>query len=75
MDKKRPHDGTHLFTVRLWTESLGENHVEWRGQARHVLSGRVHTFREWPALIAFLQASALSPPGCDDSRDQPQEPR
>jgi hypothetical protein len=73
VDKGRSHERTHLFTVRLWAESLGDNHFEWRGQARHVLSGRVCTFREWPSLVAFLQAAALAQSRRDDSRDQPQE--
>lgn len=73
MDEVWPHEHSHLFTVRLWSEGLGENHFEWRGQARHVLSGQVCTFREWPLLIAFLQASALAQTRLDDSRDQHQE--
>ncbi len=46
----------HLFTVRLWLEDLGEGRTEWRGKMKHVLSGEVRYFRDWPTLIALLQA-------------------
>ena len=50
--------GSHLFTVRLWHEDLGDDQVEWRGQVTHVLSGETHYFREWQELEARLQAMA-----------------
>ncbi len=46
---------SHLFTVRLWTESLGEERYEWRGRVQHVLSGRRRAFRDWPALVRYLE--------------------
>jgi hypothetical protein len=46
---------THLFTLRLWSEALGDGETEWRGKAQHVLSGEARYFRDWPALVAFLQ--------------------
>ncbi len=55
MDTSQPHHRSHLFTVRLWPEDLGNGQTEWRGQVQHVLSGEVRYFREWPALIALLQ--------------------
>ena len=45
---------THLFTLRLWPEALGEGETEWRGKVQHVLSGEARYFRDWPALVAFL---------------------
>jgi hypothetical protein len=45
---------THLFTVRLWLELLGEGCAEIRGEVRHVLSGRRRYVRDWPTLKAFL---------------------
>jgi hypothetical protein len=48
-----PH--SHLFTVRLWTEPLGDGQVERRGQVQHVLSGERHSFRDWASLMAFLE--------------------
>jgi hypothetical protein len=46
---------SHLFTVRLWTEPLGEDRFEWRGRVQHVLSGRRLSFRDWPALVRYLE--------------------
>jgi hypothetical protein len=46
---------THLFTLRLWPEALGEGQTEWRGKVQHVLSGEARYFRDWAALVAFLQ--------------------
>ena len=53
MDKQ--HD-SHLFTVRLWAEDLGDGQIEWRGKLQHVTSGQARYFRDWPVLIALLQA-------------------
>jgi hypothetical protein len=47
---------THLFTVRIWLEPLGEDQTEWRGKVEHVLTGEWHYFRDWPTLIAHLNA-------------------
>lgn len=52
---RTPHC-SHLFTVRLWLEDLGDGRVEWRGQVQNVLSGEVRYFRDWPTLSALLQA-------------------
>jgi hypothetical protein len=52
MDKQ--HD-SHLFTVRLWVEDLGDGQIEWRGKLQHVTSGEARYFRDWPLLIAHLQ--------------------
>lgn len=55
MDLERQQPRSHLFTVRLWLEELGNDQREWRGKVQHVISGEVRYFRDWPALIAFLQ--------------------
>jgi hypothetical protein len=54
LDREQLHHPSHLFTVRLWQEELGNDHVEWRGKVQHITSGEAHYFREWSALIAFL---------------------
>ncbi len=64
MDTSRQHQ-SHLFTVRLWVENLGDGRAEWRGQVQHVLSGETHYFRDWSRLIALLRA--LLPPAATDS--------
>lgn len=45
---------SHLFTLRLWTEGVGDDPAGWRGQVRHVLSGETRYFRDWPTLISHL---------------------
>ena len=56
MDKNQPRSYSHLFTVRLWVEELGNGQTEWRGQVQHVMSGEKRYFRDWSILIAFLLA-------------------
>ena len=53
----RPGSPSQLFTIRLWTEDLDEREREYRGQARHVVSGVIRNFREWSDLEAFLMAT------------------
>ena len=68
MNTSQRHHHSQLFTVRLWTEALGDGRTEWRGQVQHVTSGETHYFREWPALIAWLLAMLPDPethPGAD----------
>lgn len=36
---------SHLFTVRLWYENLGNGNSEWRGKVKYVLSQEERTFR------------------------------
>ena len=56
MDTGRQPHQSHLFTVRLWMENLGDGRAEWRGQVQHVRSSEVRYFRDWPTLITLLQA-------------------
>ena len=46
---------SHLFTVRLWLEPLGNGQTEWRGKGQHVPGGEAQYIRDWPALQAFLE--------------------
>jgi hypothetical protein len=55
MDREQQHSRSHLFTIQLWQEELGQGQTECRGKVQHVSSGKVHYFREWPKLILFLQ--------------------
>ena len=71
MDRQRQHPRSHLFTVQLWQEELGQGQTEWRGKAQHVSSGQVHYFREWPKLILFLQ-TMLSTLETDTQSEQEQ---
>jgi hypothetical protein len=56
MDRKQPPPRSHLFTVRLWAEVLGDDGTEWRGKVQHVTSGEAQYFRDWPALLAFVES-------------------
>jgi hypothetical protein len=56
MDKAQPPSRTHLFTVRVWLEDLGAGQTEWRGEVQYVVSGEMRYFRDWPTLVALLQA-------------------
>ena len=53
MDLEQAHHRSHLFTVRIWPEAVGEE-IEWRGKVQHVTSGETCYFRDWPTLVAFL---------------------
>lgn len=56
MDKTEHQQRTHLFTVRVWLEELDEGQTEWRGEVHYVISGEMRYFRDWPTLVALLQA-------------------
>ncbi len=45
---------SHLFTVRLWNEPLGQGQTEVRGEVKHLPSGEVRYFRTWAVLEAFF---------------------
>jgi hypothetical protein len=62
MDKAHPPARSHLFTVRLWREDLGQGQTEWRGEAHDVKSGEKRYFRDWPTLLTLVQAM-LPPEG------------
>jgi hypothetical protein len=52
-DDDRTDRGARLFTVRLWSERIGDG-TEPRGSVRAVDSGAFRNFREWPDLTSFL---------------------
>ena len=54
MDKGQVHHRSHLFTLRIWSEALGDGRAEWRGKVQHVYSGEVRYFRDWSTLVTFL---------------------
>ncbi|MFN2164986.1 MAG: hypothetical protein ACK2U9_01840 [Anaerolineae bacterium] len=63
MDRGQEPHQSHLFTLRLWPEALGDDQVEWRGQVRHLASGETLYFREWRVLVAFVQDVLSDPAG------------
>lgn len=63
----QPPPRSHLFTVRLWREDLGDGRVEWRGQVQHVLSGETRYFRDWATLVEVMTAMLPGPEGSEAS--------
>ena len=65
MTNEPRHDPSHLFTLRLWQEALGEGRTEWRGQLCHVISGQTYYFRSWHTLFTQMTKllTDLEPPG------------
>ena len=56
MEPDRPLQRSHLFTIRLWTEPLGEGQVDRRGRVQYVLSGERRSFRDWSTFVDYLEA-------------------
>jgi hypothetical protein len=67
---------SHLFLVRLWTESDNAGEAVWCGKVQHVTRGRANQFRDWPALIDLFMAllPTLEPVRQQLAADDPQEP-
>ncbi len=61
MDKQHHKHGSHLFTVRVWQEDLGNDQLEWRGKVQHVHSGEALYFREWTMLVTSLLKMLAEP--------------
>ncbi len=56
-----PVHGSHLFTVRIWQEELGDGEIEWRGKVQHVLNRETRYFRDWAMLSTCLLSLIESP--------------
>jgi len=54
MDDTRRQPQSHLFTLRVWQTDSGEGQSEWRGKIQCVESGEIRYFRDWPALVRYL---------------------
>ena len=62
-----PFDISHLFTVRVWLEKLGNDLTEMRFQVKHVTSGESVLFRDGDQLLMYLRAKTeLAKPVMDD---------
>lgn len=55
MDKLSTQSHSHLFTVQLWLEELGNGQAEWRGKVQNVENGEERYFRQWSALGRLLK--------------------
>ena len=60
MSQDQTQQRTHLFTLRMWPEVLGDGQIEWRGKVQHVLSGQARYFRDWDTLITYMQETLPS---------------
>lgn len=47
---------SHLFTLRLWKEPLGDGLMELRFQVQYVLTGESRIFRDDETMVAYLRA-------------------
>lgn len=56
MDPVQSLHHSHLFTIRLWSEAVGEGRVEQRGRVQYVLSGEHRFFHDWSTLVEYLEA-------------------
>ena len=56
MDKYEHTHRSHLFTLRIRAEDLGDGQTEWRGRVEHIGSGETRYCRDWPALVDYLLA-------------------
>lgn len=65
------HRRSHLFTVRLWSEAMGDDRVEWRGQVRYVTSGETHYFRDWSTLVALFLEMVSADQSCEAEASPP----
>jgi hypothetical protein len=48
---------SYLFTLRFWPEETTGGHIEWRGKLQQVTSGETIYFRDWDALVEFLESA------------------
>ena len=50
MEEQSPQLHAHLFTVRLWQETLDEGTLEWRGKVKYIPSEEERSFRGMEAI-------------------------
>ncbi len=61
MSLSGPRSSSQLFTLRVWSEELGDGRVELRGKVQHAVSGEQQYFHDWPTLISFLTGTVQGP--------------
>ena len=54
MEKADQYPRSHLFTVRVWQEEVGQDLREWRGKVQLITDGNVRYFRGWEELVPLL---------------------
>lgn len=66
IQRSRKGHRSHLFTVRVWSEEMGNGLVEWRGKVQLLTNKDTRYFRNWTALTSLL-TTMLS--GVENSTD------
>lgn len=69
MKEEPQHLQSYLFTIRVWLEEIGGGNPKWHGKAQSISNGQTCYFRDWPALLAFLQKNI--PPDQGDFDHEP----
>jgi hypothetical protein len=60
--RNSPHSHfPQLFMLKLWRVEGSDGAAEWRGQVQHISSREIRYFREWGALLEFVQAQLQLP--------------
>jgi hypothetical protein len=54
MDTSDQRPRSHLFTVRVWQEEIGQDLTECRGKVQLITNGNVCYFRGWEGLVPLL---------------------
>ncbi len=55
-DEPYQHLRSHLFTLQVWQEAVGNDQTEWRGKLHLITDGDVRYFRGWEELVPLLVA-------------------
>jgi hypothetical protein len=46
---------SHLFTLRVWQEDVGNGRSQLRGTLTHVLTGKTGYSRDWATLVRLIE--------------------
>jgi hypothetical protein len=55
MDTSQEARRSHLFVLRVWRVVLDDGTKEWRGAIEYLASREKKYFREWSAVLDFMQ--------------------
>ena len=59
-------DNSQPFLLRVWKEVGAEGTIAWCGKLQHIVNGDAHLFRDWPTLLALLEANFLDEERMDE---------
>jgi hypothetical protein len=58
---ENPARSQHLFVVRMWSETHGDNLTQWRGSVQHIFSGQRFYFTSMHDLNDFISLHLTAP--------------